>query len=166
MTWNESSFLTCIISSRQLKMYFLASFDLMPISASCSAGVCGKKNRGETSAYVLLTHLWYNLSHGFVCHSLWASRGGSSSRGLCWKSGWFWFLRSAGTRLGGPASGRCNGSERRKQNGGKRKSGDKCKNNVTYISARYHPRAGCVRLWMSSQRFMWKTEVQSGHCFS
>lgn len=30
--------------------------------------------------------------------------------------------------------------------GGKRKSGDKCKNNVTYISARYHPRAGCVRL--------------------
>lgn len=37
-------FLTCIISSRQLKMYFLASFDLMPISASCSAGVCRRRS--------------------------------------------------------------------------------------------------------------------------
>lgn len=31
--------ITCIMSSKQLKMYFLASFDLMPISDSCSEGV-------------------------------------------------------------------------------------------------------------------------------
>lgn len=30
---------TCIMSSKQLKMYFLASLDLMPISISCSEGV-------------------------------------------------------------------------------------------------------------------------------
>jgi hypothetical protein len=30
---------TCPMSSKQLKMYFLASFDLIPVSASCSSGV-------------------------------------------------------------------------------------------------------------------------------
>lgn len=34
--------LTCAMSSRQLKMYFLASLDLIFVSPSCSSGVCKK----------------------------------------------------------------------------------------------------------------------------
>lgn len=35
------------MSSRQLKMYFRASLDLMPISPSCSAGVCRRTKHIE-----------------------------------------------------------------------------------------------------------------------
>lgn len=38
--------LTCAISSKQLKIYFLASFDLIPVSASWSSGVCSKQETG------------------------------------------------------------------------------------------------------------------------
>lgn len=36
--------LTWPISSRQLKIYFLASLDLIPVSASCSSGVFNRQN--------------------------------------------------------------------------------------------------------------------------
>lgn len=35
---------TCAMSSRQLKMYFLASLDFSPVSFSCSSVVCRNKN--------------------------------------------------------------------------------------------------------------------------
>ena len=35
--------LTCAMSSKQLKMYFLASFDLIPVSASWSSGVWSRQ---------------------------------------------------------------------------------------------------------------------------
>lgn len=34
---------TCAMSSRQLKMYFRASLDLIPVSPSWSSGVCGRQ---------------------------------------------------------------------------------------------------------------------------
>ena len=36
--------LTCVMSSKQLKMYLRASLDLMLVSASCSSGVCNTWN--------------------------------------------------------------------------------------------------------------------------
>lgn len=41
--------LTWAISSKQLKMYFLASFDLIPVSASWSSGVWSKEAKAEWS---------------------------------------------------------------------------------------------------------------------
>lgn len=38
LSW-QVSVLTCAMSSKQLKMYFRASFDFIPVSNSCSSGV-------------------------------------------------------------------------------------------------------------------------------
>ena len=48
--------LTCPMSSRQLKMYFLASFDLILVSASCSSGDW-KKEHKTASATERHTHV-------------------------------------------------------------------------------------------------------------
>lgn len=49
--------LTCAMSSRQLKMYFLASLDLIFVSPSCSSGVCKKIVNFDVQIYSILTNL-------------------------------------------------------------------------------------------------------------
>lgn len=49
--------LTCAMSSRQLKMYFLASLDLIFVSPSCSSGVCKKIVNFDVQIYSTLTNL-------------------------------------------------------------------------------------------------------------
>ena len=45
--YNSPTELTWAMSSKQLKMYFLASFDLIPVSASWSSGVWSRKATGH-----------------------------------------------------------------------------------------------------------------------